>query len=120
MADLRHGTTLSEVNRRVAAHSEVNRRVATQSEVATLWLRALCAMPPPLLAKCLTVHTLEVPDGSALSARPAVRVTLPGAQAGHPPHDFTEVLLDILQLLVSNHAKHVHVRVHGLVRAPLP
>ena len=84
--------------------------IRTQSEVAALWLEALL-MPPSQLAKCLTVHTLAVPDGNPFSARPAVRVKLPSAQAA--PQDFAEVLLDILQLLVSNHAKHVHVSVHG-------
>ena len=76
----------------------------TQQELAALWLQML-QMPPPQLAQCLMVHTLTAPEGHPFPMRPAVRVVLPGI----PKYaDFTDVLLGILTLLVSDHGRYVH------------
>lgn len=78
----------------------------TRHELAAAWLEALTMSAQPL-AKCLSVHNRPSPQGEGFPTRPAVRVTLPGTSIG--PVDFTETLLSILELMISDHSRYYKV-----------
>ena len=76
------------------------------------WL-ALLTMPAAQLAQRLSVHTQPTSAIEGVTARPVVRVQMVAANPTRV--DFTEVLLSILHLLISDHTKYVQVRRRKLV-----
>lgn len=75
-------------------------------EFAVAGLESL-AMPAAELANYLSVHAQPQPLGRHMTVRSVVRVRLPGSPG--PSLDFTDLLLAIMHLLVSDHAHYVQV-----------
>ena len=77
-----------------------------KQELALAWLESLM-IPAQQLAQCLSVQARVPPPGERTAVHPVVRVQLPGSNAA--PLEFADVLLGVMHLLVSDHAKYVSV-----------